>query len=157
MCYMKRENSCTRRLDSFYALGEAMTLTSVGKLANLAWLALVAPPMLTIASASSSEARGAAAAQVPTPTTAGCLLVSNAFSKHATEEKVRPIAESVLYFFLGRIDPGTTTGQLKMALLQQGRLINSANATGLFNACLRQVQANGQMLQTAAQQIGGGK
>src|SRR5438876_964489 len=84
------------------------------------------------------------ASQALSPTTAGCLLVSNAFAKHATDEKIRPMAQSVLYFYLGRLDQGMNTGELKLALRQQGRVLNSTNATGLMNACFRQMQAKGQ-------------
>lgn len=92
-------------------------------------------------------------ASVPAPTTAGCLLVSNLVAKNATELKDRNLAQATLQFFLGRIDDRTTPQQLRSELHQQGHLITQANATVLMNACLHQMQAKSQMLQSVAEQL----
>lgn len=115
--------------------------------------------LLAIAiSTSAAGERGAYASSssappAPAATTAGCLLVSNAFAKHAVDEKDRVLAQSVLYFFLGRIGDATTAEQLKSQLRQQGPLLNSTNATPLMNTCLGEMKAKAQMLETAAHQI----
>ena len=98
-----------------------------------------------------------AAAPAPAPTTAGCLLVSNAFAKHATEEKDRTLGQLLVYFFMGRIDDRMNVDELKSALSEQRRGINDSNATALVNACLRQMQTKAQMLEAASQKLQQGK
>ena len=100
-----------------------------------------------------SEAASAAPAPPPPATTAACLIVSNIFAKHSTGEKERSLAQSALYFFIGRIDDRTTAEQLKLELKQQHQLITGANAAALMNACVRQMQAKSQMLQAVGQQL----
>jgi hypothetical protein len=73
--------------------------------------------------------------------------------KHAIDPKDRPVAQSVLYFFLGRIDDRTTAEQLMEALKEQGRLINDGNATPLMEACLQEMNAKARMLESAARQV----
>lgn len=120
-------------------------------------LALLATAMLTVGAASPSNAAAPAPAAVPVPTTAGCLLVSNLFAKHATEQKDRALGERLLYFFMGRIDDRMSAEQLKSALRQQRPAINDTNATGLMNACVHEMQLEAQALEAASQQLQQGK
>lgn len=120
-------------------------------------LATVLALILAGAGASLTQAPAAAGAAVPPPTTAGCLLVSNIFAKHATEEKDRSLGQLLVYFFMGRIDDRTSEDQLKLDLQQQRRVINDSNATALVNACLHEMQSKAQMLQGASQKLQQGK
>lgn len=118
-------------------------------------LVVLAVLMLTTAAGRPVKAPAVAPAApvtAPAATTAGCLLVSNAFATGATEEKYRSLAQAALYFFMGRIDDRTTPEQLKSALNEQGRVINKDNASELMNSCLRLVQEKSLLLKSAAQQ-----
>ena len=119
-------------------------------------LIMLASVMLVGIGASPRQVPAPAPAAVP-PTTAGCLLVSNAFAKHATEEKDRSLGQLLVYFFMGRIDDRTNADQLKLELQEHRRVINDSNATALVNACLRQMQAKAQMLEAASQKLQQGK
>lgn len=120
-------------------------------------LIVLASAVLAGVGAAPPQSRAPAAAAVPAPTTAGCLLVSNVFAKHATDEKDRTLGQLLVYFFMGRIDDRTSEDQLKLALGEQRRAINDSNATALMNACLRQMQAKAQMLEVASQKLQQGK
>jgi len=119
-------------------------------------LLLLTSAMLGVGAASPSNAATSAPAAVPVPTTAGCLLVSNLFAKHATEEKDRALGERLVYFFLGRVDDRNAE-ELKSALRQQRPAINNTNAAVLMNACVHEMQVKAQMLETASQQLEQGK
>lgn len=120
-------------------------------------LVMLAPLLLAGAGASLPPTPAAAAAAVPAPTTAGCLLVSNIFAKHATEEKDRSLGQLLVYFFMGRIDDRTSEDRLKLDLQEQRRAINDSNATALVNACLQEMQSKAQMLEAASQKLQQGK
>lgn len=122
---------------------------------TLALLALALPGM--VSAQSTSKAPAPATVPVPQTSTAGCLLVSNAFAKHATQEKERTLAQSVLYFYIGRISDRTSLDQLRTELEQQGQALTSTNATPLMNACLREMEMKAQLLQNAAEQLQRGK
>lgn len=99
-----------------------------------------------------ASAPPAAAAKLPPLTTAGCLLVSNAFANSATEDKDRTIARAAVYFFMGRIENGTTGAQLKAAFAAQEKVINNANAAQVMNACLQLVQAKSDLLASISEE-----
>ncbi len=123
-------------------------------------LALIATLMLTTASGQSqtkSSAPPAAAVKAPAATTAGCLLVSNAFANSSTDDKDRTLARASLYFFMGRIDNGTTAAQLTAAFAAQERVINNANASEVMNECLKLVQAKSDLLKSVAEDRPQGK
>lgn len=120
-------------------------------------LVMLAPLLLAGTGASLPPTPAAAAAAVPAPTTAGCLLVSNIFAKHATEEKDRSLGQLLVYFFMGRIDDRTSEDRLKLDLQEQRRAINDSNATALVNACLQEMQSKAQMLEAASQKLQQGK
>lgn len=123
-------------------------------------LALIATLMLTTASGqpqTKSSAPPTAAVKAPAPTTAGCLLVSNAFANSSTDDKDRTLARASLYFFMGRIDNGTTAAQLKAAFAAQERVINNANASEVMNECLKLVQAKSDLLKSVAEDHPQGK
>ena len=119
-------------------------------------LALIATLMLGSATAAHAQTKTpspppAVASKAPPPTTAGCLLVSNAFANSATDDKDKTLAKASLYFFMGRVENGTTAAQLKAAFAQQEKLINNANAAEVMNACLKLVQAKSDLLQSVAE------
>lgn len=116
-------------------------------------LVLLAALPLTMAAgqaAKTTPAKPAAPVSVPAPTTAGCLLVSNAFANGATEDKDKKVAEAALYFFMGRIDERTTSAQLKAQIEQQEHTITNDNAGPLMDACLKLVAAKSQLLASTA-------
>lgn len=124
--------------------------------------ALIATLMLGTAAAAQAQSKNptsppAATAKAPPPTTAGCLLVSNAFANSATDDKDRTLAKASLYFFMGRVENGTTAAQLKAAFAQQEKLINNGNAGEVMNACLKLVQAKSDLLQSVAEDQPKGK
>jgi hypothetical protein len=125
---------------------------------------LVFTSLLILGAAGTAQAQSksppsppAAAAKAPAPTTAGCLLVSNAFANSATDEKARTLARASLYFFMGRVENGTTAAQLKAAFAEQERLINNDNATEVMNSCLKLVQAKSDLLASVAEDRPQGK
>ncbi len=118
---------------------------------------ILASAMLAGVAAAPPQGPAASVAAVPAPTTAGCLLVSNIFAKHATDEKDRSLGQLLVYFFMGRIDDRMNEDELKLALRQQRRVINDSNATALLNACLHEMQAKAQMLEAASQKLQQGK
>ena len=124
-------------------------------------LVLIATLMLSTAAGQpptkSSTPPPATTGKVPAPTTAGCLLVSNAFANSATDEQNRKIAQASVYFFMGRVENGTTAAQLKAAFAEQERVINNANATEVMNACLKLVQAKSELLQSVSEDRPQGK
>lgn len=119
-------------------------------------LTILASAMFIEAAAPAPKAP-APSAPIPAPTTAACLLVSNIFAKHATQEKDRSLGQLAVYFFMGRIDDRMNENELKLALAEQGRAINDSNATALMNACLHQMQTKVQMLEGASQKLQQGK
>lgn len=119
-------------------------------------LIILASAMLIEAGAAPPKAPAPSVA-IPAPTTAGCLLVSNIFAKHATQEKDRSLGQLAVYFFMGRIDNRTNEDELKLALAEQRRAINDSNATALMNACLHEMQTKAQMLEAASQKLQQGK
>lgn len=116
----------------------------IGKLAIVAALLIAAP---------AQPPGNAPLPSPPPPTTAGCLLVSNLFARRATVGNDRTLGERSLYFFIGRIGQQATREQLKLELQQQARLINSSNAMSLMNACIQEMQAKSEMLQSVADQL----
>ena len=117
---------------------------------------LVALAIAILTTASGPPAKIAPSVKVP-PTTAGCLVVSNAFAKTLIDDKSRRTAQAALYFFLGRIDDRITAAQLKGTLEEQARLINNSNAPELMNSCLKLVQARAQLLLSISQNRSQGK
>ena len=120
-------------------------------------LIILASAMLAGVGAAPPQGPVASATAVPAPTTAGCLLVSNVFAKHATDEKDRSLGQLLVYFFMGRIDDRMSEDRLKLELSERRRAINDSNATALLNACLHEMQAKAQMLEAASQKLQQGK
>jgi hypothetical protein len=86
-------------------------------------------------------------------TTVNCLLASNIFAQKEADPKAKALAQQTLYFYLGRLDPRITAPQLKLDLKRSADSLKGVNAAPLMNACLRELQAKGQMLQSVGQQL----
>lgn len=93
---------------------------------------------------------GASAAQ--STTDARCILASNAFSRTATDEKAKKLAQASLYFYLGRIGESATPAQLGTLLREQARTITEANVGEVMNACAKGLQDKIQMLESISGQ-----
>lgn len=117
---------------------------------------MLAPLVLTIAAGQPAGKPAPALATAP-PTTFNCLLASNTFAQKETDPKKKALAEGVLYFYLGRVDPRSSPLQLKNALKQAGLSLRGVGALPLMNSCLREMETKAQMLQSVGQQLQQGK
>jgi hypothetical protein len=79
---------------------------------------------------------------------AGCLLVSNVFSKDTKNADAAKLAQASVYFFLGRIGPQTTAAQLKAMMEQQSKTLTDANAGGVMNECIKDFQSKMQLVES---------
>lgn len=91
------------------------------------------------------------------PTTFNCILASNAVAQKETDAKQRTLAELVLYFYLGRVNPNGGPQQLGADLKQAGNSLRGAALAPLINGCLREMQQKAQMLQSVGRQLQQGK
>lgn len=92
-------------------------------------------------------ASGAALAQTAAKD-AGCLLVSNVFSKDTKNPDAAKLAQASVYFFLGRIGPQTTSAQLKAMMEAQSKTLTDANAGGVMNECIKDFQTKMQLVES---------
>ena len=119
---------------------------------------MLAAMATTIAAAPPAGKPAPAPALATAPaTTINCLLASNTFAQRETDPKQKSLAEGVLYFYLGRVDPRSSPQQLKSALKQAGVSLRGVGAAPLMNACLREMETKAQLLQTIGQQLQQGK
>ena len=114
---------------------------------------------LTIAAGQTAAKPMQPPAAKPTPpaTTYNCLLASNIFAQHETDQQRKALAHEALLFYLGRLDPRTSSSQLKTALKLTADGLKGVNAASLMNACLVELRAKGNMLQAVGQQLQQGK
>ena len=103
-----------------------------------------------VAALASSPAAGA-----PRGEDVRCLMVSNIFSKNATDPKAKQVARSAMIFYGGRVSasPG---GEVEAAMTAQTSEIAAANAGAIMKRCaqamdqgIKSIQAAGQKLQAA--------
>ena len=95
-------------------------------------------------------ASGAAAAQ--SASDARCILLANAYAKQSKDPAAQKMAESSVYFYLGRIASQATAAQMKSLFDQQAKTITDANAGGLMGECVKGVESKIEMMQTLAAQ-----
>ena len=108
---------------------------------------------------------GPAPAQVPAPaptrtappTTFNCILASNAVAQRETDPKQKTLAQLVLYFYLGRVNPRSSPQQLGVALKQAGTSLRGVGLAPLINACLHEMQQRAETLQSVGHQLQQGK
>src|ERR1700760_1039462 len=98
-------------------------------------------PVILVAAAlaaapSPQAAKQAPPAALPTApaTTLNCLLASNVFAQKETDPKQRTLALQTLYFYLGRIEPQTSSQQFKAALKRTADALKGVGAAPLMNA-----------------------
>ena len=108
---------------------------------------------MTLMSALASSALLNASASAQNATDVKCLLVSNFYSKNAKDDKIRRVAESATYFFLGRIDRRLSRTQLKTALEAEQRALSRANVGPSMDACHLDMQASAKMLESVSQEL----
>jgi hypothetical protein len=94
----------------------------------------------------------ATAATAQTATDARCILLANAFAAQSKDANQQKLAESTLYFYLGRIAGQPTTAQMKAVMDQQAKTITDANAGTLMGDCVKPLSAKVQLLQSLAPQ-----
>ena len=94
---------------------------------------------------------------VPPTTTLNCIIASNVFVQHETDEKQKEMAQQTMTFYLGRLNPRTTETELRTGLKLAADGLKGTNALPLMNNCLHELQAKAQMLQAAGQQVEQGK
>lgn len=83
---------------------------------------------------------------------ARCILLANAYAKQSKDPAAQKMAESSVYFYLGRIGSQATTAQMKALFDQQSKTITDANAGGLMGDCVKGVETKIEMMQTLAAQ-----
>ncbi len=93
-------------------------------------------------------ASGAAGAQ--SATDVGCLLLSNAFAQSAKDATAQKAALAASYFYLGRLGPQATAAQLKELFESQSKTITDATAGNMMNACIKEIQAKTQLVESLA-------
>ena len=92
----------------------------------------------------------AAAAQ--SATDAGCILLSNAFSKNAKDANAQKLAEASLYFYLGRIGDHATSAQLKTLFDTQAKTLDDKTAGPMMNACVNGFKSKMDLVQSLSPQ-----
>jgi hypothetical protein len=105
----------------------------------------------------SSKPAPAPTVPAPTPTTINCLIASNLFVQHETDANRRDLARQTLYFYLGRLGERTSQSQLSTSLKDAAEKLKAANSAELMNACVHNLQTRVQLLESAGQQLKGGK
>ncbi len=119
---------------------------------------LIAAATLTIAvAAPAGSAQKQAPQAAPAATTINCLLASNAYARSETNPKAKAAAQETFYFYLGRLGPRISPQQLKIELQRTAGIVKAATAVPLMNACAREVQTKGRMLQSVGEQLRQGK
>lgn len=103
--------------------------------------------------ATKPAAPAAKAPALPTPprTDANCLLVSNIFAQQSTDATQKSRAQTVLFYYFGRLDARGSDAQLKADIKQAGTMqLNGETAASLMNSCAQNMQSRAQVLQSAA-------
>jgi len=133
----------------------------LGTFASVAALAATLPQAtrqpVKSAPAQSAPAQSAPAQSPVPPTTLNCLLASNVFVQRSTDPKDKTLALQTLYFYLGRVNPQTSAQQFKSALQRTADGLKGVNAAPLMNACVRELQAKVELLQSVGQDLQKGK
>jgi primosomal protein N'' len=79
-----------------------------------------------------------------------CLILSNAFSRMASEDQAKKAAEYSLAYYLGRVDGQYNEAQLRAAVAEQQKTLQVATAGTEMQGCARRVQASVQRLRSLA-------
>jgi hypothetical protein len=80
-----------------------------------------------------------------------CIVVSNAFASQATDSNEKKVAESALYFYLGRVGDGLTPARLKSLLDTETKGLSEKTAGAEMDKCVAAIQAKIKMMQDLAQ------
>jgi hypothetical protein len=83
-------------------------------------------------------------------TDASCFLLSNAFAQSTKDANAQKAAEAASYFYLGRIGNRATAAQLKALFDAQAKAITDATAPTMMNACIKELQAKADLVQSLA-------
>ena len=79
-----------------------------------------------------------------------CIVVSNAFASQATDSNEKKVAESALYFYLGRVGDGLTPALLKSLLDTETKGLSEKTAGAEMDKCVAAIQAKIKMMQDLA-------
>lgn len=91
-----------------------------------------------------------AAASAQSASDIRCLVVSNAFAAQATDTNEKKVAESAIYFYLGRIGDGLTPARLKTLLDTETKALSDKTAGTTMDKCVEAIQAKITMMQSLA-------
>lgn len=80
---------------------------------------------------------GAAVAQ--NAADAGCVVVSDFFSKNAKDATQQDIAKLSIYFYLGRLSEHATAAQIKTLLDAQSKTVTDSTAGPMMTSCAKTV------------------
>ena len=81
-----------------------------------------------------------------------CLLVSNLFAIKGKDSKAKTVGQAAAFYYLGRIDALRTGNQLRAAVRQHQKSINSANAAAIMARCAQRMQIGVKAVQSATGQ-----
>ncbi len=79
-----------------------------------------------------------------------CIVVSNAFASQATDANAKKVAESAIYFYLGRIGDAIPPARLKTLLDTETKALSEKTAGAEMDKCVTAIQAKIKMMQDLA-------
>jgi len=82
-----------------------------------------------------------------------CLMLSNFFTKAATDDRAKQVARQTLIFYLGRLDGRATPQALTAAMRAQAPTIDPKAAGPAMNACAARLGKAQQAVQAASRAI----
>lgn len=77
---------------------------------------------------------------------AQCIILVNEFAKQAKDPNQQKAAQNALFFYLGRIGDGATSGQLSALFDAQMKNLNESNAQAKLEACMKSIDGKVQLL-----------
>lgn len=86
-----------------------------------------------------------------------CLLLSNATSKVASDDRAKAIASEALLFFVGRVDGRASDPVIINTMREQVPTIDPKKAGTEMNACVARVQSSKQRMQRLGQSAQAGQ
>lgn len=70
-----------------------------------------------------------------------CLVLSNAYAANASKEDAKKVAQSVAYFYAGKIEGSWSDEKLRAEIARQRTSLNSATSGPEMQACAQRVQS----------------
>jgi hypothetical protein len=107
----------------------------------------------TIAAATLALACALPSSAQTVPDDVRCLMLSNLFTKAATEDQAKQVARQSLAFYLGRLDGRATPQALTAAMRAQAPTIDPKAAGPAMNACTARLAKAEQAVQAAGRAV----